>query len=169
MGKKGKRKFAALVVSILVLAAMTLGALAITYEPGSENDPVVTLSYVESRLSEIVSDFQEKLDTIETGSENPVSQQATPGDESGFEPILIKAGSIVYFGGNTQVILRSGEMKAIANAAGNGLADLTYGKDLKTGEQIQMNHLILVPRNDGRGADVSEDSWVMVKGEYILN
>ncbi len=169
MVNKGRRKFAVPLVSILILAAMTLGALAMSYEPGSENDPVVTLSYVENRLSEIVSDFQEKLDTMETGSENSISQEATSGDDATFEPILIKAGSRVYFGGNTQVILRSGSMKAIANTAGNGLADLTYGKDLKTGDQIQMNHLILVPRNDGRGADVSEDSWIMVKGEYILN
>jgi len=168
MGNKGKRKFMVPLISILVLLAMSLSVLAAAYEPGSENDPVVTLSYVENRLSEIVSDFQEKLDSIETGSANTTSQEGMSSDEAGFEPILMEAGSIVYFGGNTQVILRSGSMNAIANAAGDGLADLTQGKDLKTGNQIQKNHLILVPRNDGRGAAVSEDSWIMVKGEYTL-
>ncbi|SRR6056297_122059 len=169
MDNKGKRKFAVPFISIIILAVMTLGVLAISYEPGSENDPVVTLSYVESRLSEIVSDFQEKLDSIEKDSANSIPQEGTSSDDSGFEPILIKAGSRIYFGGNTQVILRSGAMNAIANTAGNGLADLTQGKDLKSGDQIQTNHLILVPRDDGRGANVSVDSWIMVKGEYILN
>ncbi|MBK5251761.1 MAG: hypothetical protein JJE29_03900 [Peptostreptococcaceae bacterium] len=168
MNRKNKKKLAIPVIAIIVLLAMTLGVLAASYEPGSENDPVVTLSYVESRLAEIVSDFQEKLDSVSVNDGNTSSPIETQTLESGFEAIMIPSGSFVYFGGNTQVILRSGAMTAIASPKGNGLADLTAGKDLKTGDAVQMNHLLLVPINDGRGVSVSIDSWMMIKGNYTL-
>jgi hypothetical protein len=168
MNRKNKKRLVIPVIAIIVLAAMTLGVLATSTDPGSENDPVVTLSYVESRLAEIVSDFQEKLDSVDLNTGNPSSPSETQASESGFEAIMIPSGSLVYFAGNTQVILRSGAMTAIANSSGNGLADLTVGNDLKTGDAVKMNHLLLVPRNDGRGVSVSIDSWMMIKGNYTL-
>jgi hypothetical protein len=168
MNKRDKKRLAIPVIAIVLLAAMTLGVLAVSYEPGSENDPVVTLSYVESRFAEIISDFQEKLDSVSVDADNASLPIETQTSETGFEAILIPAGSHVYFADNTQVILRSGAMTAIANSSGNGLADLTVGNDLKTGDAVQMNHLLLVPRNDGRGVSVSEDSWMMIKGKYTL-
>jgi len=168
MNRKNNKKFVIPFISIVILAAMTLGVLAASYDPGSENDPVVTLSYVEGRIAEIVSDFQQKLDSINESGENASSSSEIQTLESGFEAIMIPAGKSVYFADNVQVILRSGAVTAIANSSGNGLADLTAGKDLKTGDSVQMNHLLLVPRNDGRGVSVKVDSWIMIKGDYTL-
>ncbi len=168
MNRKNKKRLAIPVITIIVLLVMTLGVLATSIDPGSENDPVVTLSYVENRLAEIVSDFQEKLELLNVNNGNPSSPIEAQTSEFGFEAIMIPAGSSVYFADNVQLILRSGAMTAIANSSGNGLADLTAGNDLKTGDSVQMNHLLLVPRNDGRGVSVSIDSWMMIKGNYTL-
>ena len=50
----------------------------------------------------------------------------------------------------------------------NGVSDLTSGIDLMTGMQVETNHLLLVPRDDGRGILVSTEAWVMVRGDYII-
>ena len=49
------------------------------------------------------------------------------------------------------------------------IADLTGGADLMTGASVELNHLLLVPRNDGRGITAVTDIWVMVRGEYNVN
>jgi hypothetical protein len=56
---------------------------------------------------------------------------------------------------------------AVAKGA-DGLSDLTAGKDLAATFALSKNHLMLVPRNDGRGISAATDIWVMVKGTYSI-
>lgn len=126
------------ILSIVMILVMVLGisiAMAATNEPGSETDPVVTKSYVDSRTS--------------------------------YSPISLTAGQKLIGGEGTEIILRSGEATAIDNGA-NGISDLTIGTDLMTGSQVGTNHLLLVPRNDGRGITAITDIWVMVRGTYTI-
>ncbi len=126
------------ILSIVMILVMVLGisiAMAATNEPGSETDPVVTKSYVDSRTS--------------------------------YSPISLTAGQKLIGGEGTEIILRSGEATAIDNGA-NGISDLTIGTDLMTGSQVGTNHLLLVPRNDGRGITAITDIWVMIRGTYTI-
>ena len=68
----------------------------------------------------------------------------------------------------TELILRSGEATAVGNIDGDGVSDVTLGVDLKMGEKINRNHLLIVPRKDGRGIVAKTDSWIMVKGKYEI-
>ena len=77
------------------------------------------------------------------------------------------AGSKLIGAEGTQFILRSGSATAIDNGA-NGVSDLTAGKDLSGGTAVEKNHLLLVPRADGRGISCSTKCYVMVLGEYTL-
>ncbi|MBE6034225.1 MAG: hypothetical protein E7222_05935 [Clostridiales bacterium] len=127
-----------IIVSIVTILVMVLGisiVMAATDQPGSESDPVVTKSYVDSKTS--------------------------------FSPISLTAGQKLIGGEGTEIILRSGEATAIDNGA-NGISDLTVGMDLMTGSQVVTNHLLLVPRNDGRGITAVTDIWVMVRGTYTV-
>nr|WP_315023340.1 hypothetical protein [uncultured Aminipila sp.] len=126
------------IISIVTILVMVLGisfAMAATNQPGSESDPVVTKSYVDSRTS--------------------------------YSPISLTAGQKLIGGEGSEIILRSGEATAIDNGA-NGVSDLTIGTDLMTGSQVVTNHLLLVPRNDGRGITAVTDIWVMVRGTYTV-
>jgi hypothetical protein len=67
----------------------------------------------------------------------------------------------------TEIILRSGEATAIDNGA-NGVSDITAGKDLMTGQSVGQNHLLLVPKDDGRGIQATTDLFVMVRGAYSI-
>lgn len=143
-----KRKISIIVVALALIAATAVVG-AETYEPGSANDPVVTKSYVDAQIAALKSSG--------TGASNVT-----------FEAIFIEAGKKLLGGAGTEIILRTGEASAIDNGV-NGISDLTGGKDLTVGCAIEKNHLLLVPRDDGRGISAVTDIWVMVKGSYTIN
>lgn len=140
-----KRKITLLIV-LIALVATTIVVGAETYDPGSEDDPVVTKSYVDSQIAEIKS-----------------SETAT----SVFEPVFVESGKKLIGGAGTEIILRSGGALAIDNGQ-DGLSDVTGAKDLAGGFAVTKNHLLLVPRDDGRGISAETDIWVMVKGTYNI-
>ena len=123
---------------LLITLAVLLFACAIawaTNAPGSEEDPVVSKSYVDARVA--------------------------------FTPVQLAEGQKLIGGAGTEIIVRSGEATAIDNGE-NGVSNLTAGIDLRTGEQVGLNHLLLVPRADGRGITALTEVWVMVRGEYEI-
>lgn len=127
-----------IIIAMSVLIVLSLGvsmALAGSDEPGSEGDPVVTKSYVDSKTA--------------------------------YTPISLTAGQKLIGGEGCEIILRSGEASAIGNSS-NGVSDVTAGMDLMSGAYVGANHLLLVPRNDGRGIYAITDIWVMVRGTYTI-
>lgn len=140
-----KKKWILALVVVMVLAA---GAAAFAADPGSAEDPVVTKSYVDAQIAAALE---------ELGGSGAV-----------FTAVNVTAGSSLIGGGGTELVLRSGEATAIDNGI-DGVSDLTGAKDLKGDAPITTNHLLLVPRDDGRGIKAVTDIWVMVKGTYTIN
>lgn len=138
-------------LALLIVAATMLGGAGIfgaESGAGTAADPVVTKSYVDAKIAEIQSS---------SGS----------GESVTFDPVFVGAGKKVLGGGGSELILRSGSATAVDNGV-NGVSDLTDGKDLKGGSTVQKNHLLLVPRDDGRGILALTDTWVMIKGPYVI-
>ncbi len=107
-------------------------------------------------------------DSITPGSsDDPVVSKSYVDSMSVFTPVEVKAGKSVVGGEGCEMILRSGEASAIGNGQ-NGVSDVTEGKDLLDGYWVFQNHLLLVPRADGRGIRANTDIWVMVKGVYTV-
>ena len=145
------KKILALFTVIALILGLTIVAGAAAGSPGSENDPVVTKSYVDAQIAQIKSSSS----TSSTGASNT------------FKAVEVKAGQKLIGVEGTEIILRSGEAKAIDNGA-NGVSDLTGGKDLMMGYWVFPNHLLMTPRDDGRGISATTDIWVMVRGGYTL-
>jgi hypothetical protein len=135
-----RKRAAAICLAALACVAMTAAVRAASGTPGSESDPVVTKSYVDKLLAE-------------TGGV--------------FLPVQVAAGKRLIGGAGAEIILRSGEATVIGNES-NGVSDLTDGSDLPTGAPARPNHLLLVPRDDGRGIAAVTDLWVMVRGPHTL-
>jgi hypothetical protein len=135
------RRTAVICAIILTCAIAVAAVYAADGAPGSESDPVVTKSYVDKQLSEAGGIFV---------------------------PLEVAAGKRIIGGAGTEIILRSGEAAAIGNES-NGISDLTEGLDLQTGAAVSRNHLLLVPRDDGRGLSATSDVWLMVRGPYTIN
>jgi hypothetical protein len=140
------KKIVAGLAIILSVFAVTVAAAAAADTPGSEGDPVVTKSYVDSQIAQLKSGG---------------------GASSTYTVVEVKAGQSVLGGGGTELILRSGEATAIDNGA-NGVSDITAGKDLMTGQSVGQNHLLLVPKDDGRGIHAVTDLFVMIRGSYSI-
>lgn len=179
--------------AIVLVGSISIASGAVFTEPGSDEDPIVTLSYVEKRLEQMkyyinqnvetvnnesveikkmvdninieIQDLNAKVDDLKSNLNN--SSTAESGTSDKYEVVFIEEGKSIYFAESTEVICRSGKASAIASPNG-GLSDLTIGVDLQTGEEVPLNHLIIIPRNDGRGMHVTVSSYFMVKGGYTI-
>lgn len=135
-------------------SVILLGSRAVFSEPGSETDPLVTLSYVNKSIEQIKSYIDEKL-SIQKNSENEL------------EVVNLAKGQYLIAKAGTEIILRSGKAVAVVSELG-GLTDVTAGVDLAKDENVPTNHLLIIPRNDGRGLYCLTETYIMVRGEYEI-
>ncbi len=141
-----KRKRIILTGLLLILLAATVAVWADTSDPGSAGDPVVSKSYVDAQIA--------ALKASSTSSDT-------------FKVLSIEKGKKLIGEEGTELILRSGTAKAVDNGV-NGLSDLTAATELMGGASVGKNHLLVVPKNDGRGISAESDIYVMVKGGYTI-
>ena len=69
-----------------------------------------------------------------------------------------------------ELILRQGSTASVVSPhKEQGLVDLTAGVELLNGNNLSVNHSLLIPRADGRGIIVtSAVAYVMVRGDYEI-
>ena len=88
--------------------------------------------------------------------------------EEGYIVLELSKGQKLYTGAGSEIVLRYGELQAIAGQYG-GLSDVTSAKDISTGGKIDLNHLIISSRNDGRGVLIASDiAYILVRGAYTI-
>ena len=149
MKKSFMKKISLTVVSLLLLSICLPGMAA---DPGSNEDPLVTLSYINDVLMPQIKSYVD-------------SKTTTSGD--GFKIVNLNAGQTVIAQASTEMILRMGNAQIVATAKG-GVADVTQGIDLQNGAVMPANHLLIVPLDDGRGAQMLSDGIIMIKGSYTI-
>lgn len=153
---KAKKPLLVLTAAALLFVGSCIGTVfGSDIAPGTAGDPVVTKSYVDAQIAALEAKLDDTLDTVGTTS------------NAKFEVVKVDSGKSVIAGASTEIILRSGAATAIASSSG-GVADLTGGSDLKTGNSVPKNHLLLVPADDGRGIKCTSMSYVMIKGDYSI-
>ena len=141
-----------LVMSLCVIAwCVTIPSMAAN--PGSEEDPLVSMSYINDVLMPQVRSYVD-------------SKTATAGGES-YELVNLKKGQTVIGTQSTEFILRMGSATIVATDKG-GVADVTAGIDLSNGTPMPANHLLIVPFDDWRGVSMQTDGIVMIKGSYSI-
>ncbi len=142
--------------------ALALAATGMAYsEPGTESDPLISLSYLEEKLDELKDYIDSKV--ASNGEQIP----ANPSDNS-LVVVELFNGQMLIGDAGSEIILRSGSATAITSPSG-GLSDVTAGTDITEGKPIPANHLLIIPRSDGRGIFVTKNStFVMVRGGYTI-
>ena len=126
-------------IAILIGAICLVVAVSYAAQPGTEGDPLVTKSYIESVVY----------------------------PETHFRVVNVPAGKSVICSSGTEVVLRQGTATVIGTNKG-GLSDVTMGYDLANATVIQGNHLLITPLNDGRGVWTATDCILMIKGRYEI-
>lgn len=84
-----------------------------------------------------------------------------------FQVVNLARGQRLVADGGTELVVRAGQATAIVSDKG-GLSDLTAGRDIQAGEPVPTNHLVLVPRSDGRGLVARTDLVLLVRGTYAV-
>ena len=153
-----KRNIAfAVIVSALIIA---IGCIVVGYAadttPGTAADPVVTKSYVDKAVADLKTELK-----------NSASSASGTAAEAQWEVVFAEAEKSIIGGQGTEMILRSGNAVAVHDGE-NGLSDLTGGADIMRGTKIGLNHLLLIPRADGRGIKITADAYVMILGSYEI-
>ncbi len=140
-----------LVILCVVLSCALMTAIAFAANPGTEADPLISKSYIESILKPELYAY--------------IDAQA----QQGFTVVNVDAGKTVIGAAGTEMILRMGQGTVIGSDRG-GLADVTQGIDLANGTQVPANHMLIVPLDDGRGVkiDKATDAILMIKGGYTV-
>lgn len=165
-----KKRVTFLGTMVLTLAVGVLigqiGSASSGSTPGSADDPLVTKSYVDQKLANLGS-------TGNTGT-TPAPAPSTGGSTTPvagvdtFTVVQVPAGKTLKGGEGTEMILRSGSATIIASSNG-GVTDITGGQDLAQGVAVDKNHMLLIPRNDGRGLKIGDyQAFVMVRGTYTI-
>jgi hypothetical protein len=153
-----------IIIFALILA---VAFTAVIYAaPGDSSDPIVVLSYLNDRIKGLISeykldkiqDLQEKVDKLASGS---------IGSSTTLEVVEIYAGEKLIAGAGTELILRGGKAYVIGSELG-GIANVTAGRDFASGAEFVANHLMIVPRDDGRGAYTNNYAIFMVRGKYQI-
>jgi len=144
-------KTKAVMVSLLLMAAAIIGyaglAAASSREPGSTSDPLVTKSFVEK----YVQDYINGLGSLgSSGSLEWSVKELETGQE-----FIGKAG--------TEIIVRSGSA-VVVDPSGGGIPDLTDGNNVMAGQLVKNNHLLSLPRSDGRGIQAQKPTIIMYRG-----
>lgn len=155
---KHRKKIAMLAtVTILTIGGSVYSASATSAaDPGTSGDPLVTKSYVDEAVSNLLA----TIGGDSTGSASTSGQA--------FVPVKATLGEKVIGGEGAEIILRSGTAISYT-ASQDGIIDVTTGQEYYNDSNLEQNHLLIVPRDDGRGALVtSEEAWFIVKGGYTI-
>ncbi|WP_241243000.1 hypothetical protein [Paenibacillus whitsoniae] len=142
---------------------------------GSSSDPVITKSYFdqntlsEAKVKEIVaSAIAANSGGSQNGSGSNGGTGVTPA--ANMKVVQLKNGQTLYAGAGAEFIVRTGKVLAVSKD-GNGIPDVTGGKDLPAGTEVALNHLLIFP-TEGRGIQVSPKNdaevYVMVRGGYLV-
>ncbi len=170
--KKAGFSFALIIIFGLLIGQVVFGG---AYgDPGSEDDPIISKSYIyEVLVPELEQKFEEMLKDYEKEDEAESEEEAEErADGEGaldtFEIVELDEGDRFVAGESTEIISRTGEGEIIDSPSG-GISDLTGGEDLAGGMSVPQNHHLLVPRDDGRGIEAETYMILLVRGQYEIN
>lgn len=199
MAKK-KRLAVSVGFGVILLVLLSASTNADSTQPGSADDPLVTKSYVDQAIAQklggvtatpvpsatpiqatpavnaltetqVRAIVEAELAKVATPSPSPTPTSASDSPVTvKLEVVVLHAEQTLMAGAGTEFIVRTGKAIAVSNDE-NGIPDVTAGKDIQSGSAIDLNHLLIFPR-EGRGIkpDPKEknDIYVMVRGSYLL-
>ncbi len=165
-----------ILASALVLAVLCAGAALAA--GGDENDPLVTLSYLnETALPQVVAqvekDLEPKREELAKQFDQKLAQYQQSGGTSGgggsasYTLVTLTRGQALKPGVGCELLLRVGSMTVSADSS-PALIDTTTGGSLNKDASLEKNHLYMATI-EGRTLQAGADSVkVLVRGTYTI-
>lgn len=167
-----KRTVIACAAAVLLAGGVLLGAAQ-----GTQGDPLVTLSYLNSVTTpKILQEVDAKLASREKALQDRLDAAIAKavgagsvgqgGTSSTFSVVTVETGKSLTGGVGSEFLLRGGSAVCVA-ASAPGLIDSTDGSTLAAGGALAMNHLYLSTA-EGRGLKATAQCTVLVRGSYVI-
>ncbi|MDF2593966.1 MAG: hypothetical protein K0R69_307 [Clostridia bacterium] len=142
--------------------------------PGTSSDPLVTKSYVDKKVAEVSGgsnvsgSLTEQLKAQEQLINTLLAEiTALKQNSNTYKVVSVPEGKLILGKQGSEMIVRAGEAQVISAEAG-GLQDMTAGADINAGSIAPKYHLLIIPREDGRGLLATKTLTVMVRGGYTV-
>ena len=162
-----KSKRTALFLALTMICTI-FGGYVVMAVTGSAEDPLITLSYLNSIvMPDLETRVAEKLASTIKSQIDEKFAQGQAAQAGAFVAIEVKAGHTVLGADGAELILRSGSAVAVC-PGDSGLVNSTQGRDIPGGEQIASNNVHIIPRKDGRGIKMQTGGFIMIKGGYEI-
>lgn len=172
-----------LLVSYLLLAVTVLAAGS----PGSEGDPLVTVSYLNEtflpqmlgRVDELLNErdaaLASRLDELVKADAQRLAEQygngnvpnTDTGKHESFTVVTLSEGQTLYGDIGCEVMLRVGTASCVSSST-PGLIDETDGSTLGGGSDLVRNHLYMMTIEDRGVKATAETVKVLVRGGYSI-
>lgn len=159
MNKNSIKKQFCLVGAIAIIGFTTLNAA--NNNVGSDTNPLVTKNYVDAQVAQQQKYITELRDEIQALKEES-------GNSNTYKAVVVPEGKTIYGEAGTEMIVRAGEGTVVTIGA-LGIQDVTSGEDITNGKLAPRNHLLIVPREDGRGLIATRQLTIMVRGGYMID
>ena len=167
------------IVLIVLAAALVLSVAALAVNAaasaGSEDDPLVTLSYINDVFLPYVTDlFRKDLEEKETNLREALEERVSALESAGlggggtkYVVETLEKGQTLICQRGAELMLRIGRATVKAGST-PGLVDTATTGNLNDGEELAVNHLYMVTIND-HGIRAEETVKILVRGEYTIS
>ena len=157
-----KNRFLRTFLILLLIAVLAAGGVYAAARYGSQDDPLITLSYLTDVAEQQITDQTET--SIRTAVSNAQAQmQDQLRDAAGvYQPVNLSAGQTLNCDPGTEILLTGGA--AVMNGAGS---DVTVGSALASGVNLPVNHLCLAG-SDGVTIQTDASAALMLRGGYSV-
>lgn len=165
----------------LALSAVMLGTVAALAAGGSQNDPLITLSYLnQTAIPQIVRQVEEKTAAKQKELEQALAVQISQylaqagqnavnpsGGSASYTLVSMTGGQVMSLGVGCELLLRIGTVTVRANTS-PALIDLSTGGTMDSGAALTKNHLYMATIAD-RTLTASGDVKILVRGSYSIS
>jgi hypothetical protein len=175
-----KRKIA-IGITVMAVAAFICGTSLLAFaELGTQDDPLITLSYltevfkaqimnnVKNTEQEMTQKFNSRISTLESQLEASAGESQTAKNNPDiFSVVTLKNGQSLTCSVGAEIMLRVGTANGFGNNA-PALVNYTDGATLSPGTALTTNHMYLVTI-EGNGVRATADTVkVLVRGSYKI-
>ena len=160
---KNKKLLTVLAAVVILALGVGIGAYAAS-NYGTQSDPLVAKSYLDDVLTpRLQQQFQTQLDESVSAMEQQIAGAASSGSAN-FASVSLGGGQSLTGDAGCEIILRTGSATCVGVT---GLADVTDGVVLSSGNSIPQNHLLTIAGN-GSGLKADSATTLLVRGSYTV-
>jgi 2-polyprenyl-3-methyl-5-hydroxy-6-metoxy-1,4-benzoquinol methylase len=122
-----------------------------------------TVFYASKGVKKIIG-----IEILEKYRDEAESLATEYGLEDKFEFVQGDASNMPFEDEIFNTIIMNDAMEHVDKPEKGGISNVTIGKDFVSGMEFVANHLMIVPRDDGRGAYTNDYAIFMVRGTYEI-